>query len=90
MISGHKGLQAIAALSEKVMFKHTTDKAKRNKMESEWDSGYFVGINSRTTEYLIVSGGNVFSTTTIRRMADDKAFDPNIVENVKVHHREYH
>ena len=72
-ISGHKGLQAIAMFGEKVMFKHTTDKAKRNKMESEWDTGYFVGINSRTTEYLVSNGSNVFSTTTIRRMTDDKS-----------------
>lgn len=51
--TGHQGLQPIAAFGEKVMLKYTTDKNKRTKMESEWDMGYFVGINPKTTEYLI-------------------------------------
>ena len=38
-ITGHRGLQAFAAFGEKVMFKHTTDKTRRNKMETEWDTG---------------------------------------------------
>ena len=33
-ITGHRGLQAIAAFGEKVMFKYTTDKTRRNKMET--------------------------------------------------------
>ena len=52
-ITGHRGLQAITAFGEKVMFKYTADKTQRNLMETEWDTGYFIGINSRTTEYLI-------------------------------------
>ena len=35
-VTGHKGLQAMAAFGEKVMFKYTTDKNRRNKMETEW------------------------------------------------------
>ena len=64
-ITGHRGLQAIAALGEKVMVKYTTDRTRRNKTETEWGTGYFVGINSRTTEYLLAKGSGVFSTTAI-------------------------
>ena len=88
-MTGHKGLQAIAAFGEKVMFKYTTDKTKRNKMDSEWDTGYFVGINSRTSEYLIAKGAEVFSSTTVRRLTEDKAYDPEVVQDVKIQHREY-
>ena len=34
-VTGHKGLQAIAVFGEKVMFKFTSDKNNRKKMESE-------------------------------------------------------
>ena len=64
-IAGHRGLQAITAFGEKVIFKYTIDKTRRNKMETEWGTGYFIGINSRTIEYLIAKGSGVFSTTTI-------------------------
>ena len=58
-------------------------------METEWDTGYFIGINSRTTEYLIAKGSGIFSTTTIRRHQDDKAYDPEIVKEVTTLHRDY-
>ena len=45
--AGHRGLQAITAFGKKVMFKYTKDKSKRNNMETEWDTGYFIVINSR-------------------------------------------
>ena len=71
------------------MFEYATDKAKRNKTETEWDSGCFVEINSRTTEYSIAKGSGVFSTTTIRRHQDDKAYDPEILKEVNILHRDY-
>ena len=58
-------------------------------METEWDTGYFIGINSRTTEYLIAKGSGIFSTTTIRRYQDDKACDPEIVKEETILHRDY-
>ena len=88
-ITGHRGLQAITAFGEKVMFKYITERTGRNKMETDWDIGYFIGINSRTTEYLIAKGSGVFSTTTIRRHQDDKAYDPEIVKEVTILHRDY-
>ena len=71
------------------MFKYATDKIQRNKMETEWDTGYFIGINSRSAEYLIAKGSGVFSTTTIRRHQDDKAYGPDILKEVTILHRDY-
>ena len=36
-VTGHKGLQPIAILGENVLFKFTTDKNRRRKMESDWE-----------------------------------------------------
>ena len=58
-------------------------------MDSEWDSGFFVGINPKTIEYLIAKATGVFSSATIRRLQDDKAYDASIIEEVKVKYREY-
>ena len=56
-------------------------------METEWDIGYFIRINSRTTEYLVAKGTGIFSTTTIGRHQGDKAYDPEIVKEVTTLHR---
>ena len=58
-------------------------------METEWDTRYFAGVNSRTSEYLIATGAGVFSTTTIRRHQDDKAYDPEILKEVRFLHRDF-
>ena len=52
--TGHQGLQACAIFGERLMFQYTPDKVKRRKMESDWDYGYFMGIDSSTGEYIIV------------------------------------
>ena len=52
-VTGHKGLRPIAISGEHVMFKFTTEKNNRRKIESNWDHGYFLGVNPGTTEYLI-------------------------------------
>ena len=58
-------------------------------METEWDTGYFVGMNSRTLEQLIAKGSGVFSTTALRLDQDDKAYGPEILQDVKILHLDY-
>ena len=65
--TGHRGIKPIAACGENIMFKYTSDKNKRDKMDSEWDSGFFVGINPKTTEYLIAKE---LACSPVRRFAD--------------------
>ena len=54
--TGHKGAQPIVMFGKKVMFRHTPSKSSRDKMHTDWDTGYLVGINPGTTEYLIGKG----------------------------------
>ena len=88
-VTGHKGLQPIAIFGERIMFKFTTDKNHRHKMESEWDHGFFLGVDLGTTEYLIGSGDDVYSCATIRRLEEDQAFDPSVIKETKMRYREY-
>ena len=52
-VTGHRCDQPVAGFAEKVHFKFTTDQNLRNKMNTEWCTGYFVGVNGKTTEYLV-------------------------------------
>ena len=88
-VTGHKGLQPIAIFGERTMFKFTTDKNHRKKMESEWDYGFFLGVNPGTTEHLICPGDDVYSCATIRRLEEGKAFDPSVIKETKMRYREY-
>jgi hypothetical protein len=58
-------------------------------MNTEWSTGYFVGINGKTTEYLVATADGVFSCATIRRLPDEEAYDPQCISIVKVTYREY-
>ena len=48
-MTGHKGLQPIAISGERILFKFTTDKNNRKKIESDWDHGFFLGVTPGTT-----------------------------------------
>ena len=48
-----------------------------------------MGINGKTTEYLVATADGVFSCATIRRLPDDGAYDPKCINIVKVAYRDY-
>ena len=58
-------------------------------MNTEWSTGFFIGVNGRTTEYLVATEEGIFSCATIRRLPDDEAYDPACIDIVKVTYREY-
>ena len=89
LITGHRCNQPVAGFAEKIHFKFTTDKNHRQKMLTEWSTGFFVGINGKTTEYLVATEEGIFSCTTIRRLPDEEAYDPRCLDVVKVTYREY-
>ena len=68
---------------------HTPLKSSRDKTQTDWHTGYFFGINSGTTEYIIGKDDGVFSCATIRRLPDDDAFDPAIINDIKVRYKDY-
>ena len=88
-VTGHRCDQPVAGFAEKVNFKFTTDKIPGNKMNTEWSTGFFVGINGKTTEYLVATEEGTFSCATIRRLPDDQAYDPKCLQLVNLAYRDY-
>ena len=88
-ITGHRCTQPVAGFAENINFKFTTDKNHRNKMNSEWSTGFFVGINGKTTEYLVANEDGIFSCATIRTLPDDEAYDPECIGIVNMRYRDY-
>ena len=82
MATGHKCSHLIVGFGEKVHFKVTTDIKNRNKMETEWGIGYFLGVMDRNTQYVVFMRGQLYTCTTLKRMLDDEAYDPAIIEDV--------
>ena len=89
MTTGHRWKQTVCGFGERVHFKTTTEKTRKNKMDTEWDVGFYLGSNPRTTEYLVANEAGVISCTTIRRMPDENAYDKSCLEAVLVGHRDY-
>ena len=87
-ITGHRCNQPVEGFAEKIHFKFTTDK-NQSKMSSELSTGYCVGINGKTTEYLVVTADGVFSCATIRRLPDEEAYDPECINMINITYREY-
>ena len=73
-ITGHRCRSPVVMFSETIMFRLAPDKSSRNKADSDWHVGIFVGIESRTSEYLVQNKDGVFKCRTIRRLSRDKAF----------------
>ena len=88
-VTGHRCDQSVAGFAEKLRFKFTTDKNHRHKMNTEWSTGFFVGINGKTTEYLVATEDGIFSCETIRRLPDDESYDPKCIQMINITYRDY-
>ena len=86
MVTGHRYKQMTCGFGEKVHFKINTDKNHRQKSESAWNIGYYVGSNGRTTEHIIGSEHGIIECDTFKRMQDDLAYDKACLDTVKVGH----
>ena len=58
-------------------------------MESDWDHGFFLGLKFGKTEYLIGFGDVVYSCATMRRLEENKAFDPTVMNETEMRYRDY-
>ena len=86
---GHRVKQATCGFAEKVHYTCTTDKNRRNKMETDWGILYHQGSNSRIAEHLIGTEQGIDKVDTFRIMPDDVAYDEACFMIVNVGYREY-
>lgn len=87
--TSHRCKHAYCRFGETVMFKTAMDKTNRHKLDSDWGIGAFLGVISRTTEFLIGNKSGIFKCRTIRKMTKEKAYDDNILDIIKVGYLEY-
>ena len=89
MTTGHCCKLPACGSGEKVNFKTTTYKTRKNKIDTEWDLGYFLGWKLRSTEYLVGTSEGIISCTTMRRLQDDLAYDKACLDEVSIGYRDF-
>ena len=62
-----------------------TDPHEQNKYDGEWMDGYFVGVNHRSSEYMVISGEQVCKGPTIRRRVESEAYTRDRLDNSKAY-----
>ena len=83
-ITHHKRKNPMVSFGEVVMFKLATDKAKRHKLDTEWDRGILIGISGRSTEMIVANQDGVYKCRTIRRVPKENMADPNCLSKIKI------
>ena len=72
----------MCGLGERVHFKTTSEKSRKNELDTEWDTGFDLGTSPRTTEYLVGNEAGIISCSTFRRMPDENTYDKACLEVV--------
>ena len=89
MMTGHRCKHFVVAFGEKVAFKMNSLKTGHDKAETTWSEGYFLGVISRTTEYLIGTADGVIKCAHLKRLPKERAYDPACLDEVKCTVYEY-
>ena len=72
-----------------VDFKLETDKSNRQKADSYFIVGVFLGYAWRSTAYLVASNGTIYKCRTVRLRADDVAFSVAMTDVLDVRFEDY-
>ena len=78
-MTGHRMRRKVLAFGEKIMFKMAPEK-KKDKSESDWNQGIFVGMIHRTTEYVLMDKDGIYKTVNVKRFAEGSEYDAKCLE----------
>ena len=84
----HRVKHFVIGFGEKVQFLLATDNTP-NKYEGEWQEGFFVGVVSRSSEYLVIKGDEVYKCPTVRRLTDEDAYTAECLQEIRANFFEY-
>ena len=74
----------IAEFGERVIYKERTGEGGlRNKGESDWKDGIWLGLADRTNETLISTEAGIVKTYAVRRVPVDERWDRDMVLGVR-------
>ena len=88
-ITSHKSKHFIIGFGEVVDFILETDKGNRHKADSRVGQGIFLGYAWRSTEYIIGTKDGIFQCRTVKRRADEVAYDPECVNYILTQYDEF-
>ena len=74
-ITGHRVKHPVVMFGETLNFKLKQDETRRRKVETDWSTGIFVGVDPKTSEALIISGDGLFKCRTVRRVVREEVFN---------------
>ena len=79
---GHRVKHVVAGFGEHIHFKVAKDTVQ-NKFDGEWAEGYFAGVVTRSSEYLVIQDQHILKCPTIRRRVAADAYKPACLEDMK-------
>ena len=88
-ITEHKCRHFMIGFLEVVDFILEVNKNERHKADSHVMKGVFLGYVWRSTEYLVGTKDGIYKCRTVRRRAEDIAYDPDCADFLKVSYNEY-
>ena len=88
-MTGHRVKHKVCGFGEWVQFQVARDPGDRNKFDGEWLEGYFVGVITRSSEYLVVMGDVVYKCPTIRRRMAADAYTAKCLVEVQANFFDY-
>ena len=83
-ITEHKCRSMIIGFGESVDYILETDKGARHKADSRVHQGIFLGYVWRSTECLVGNRDGIFKCRTIKRHAEEDAYDPECTEYLTI------
>ena len=88
-ITGHKCRQVAIGFAEIVDYILEPSKAHMHKADTRVMQGVFLGYEWRTTEYIIGTVDGIFKCRTVRRRAEQIAYDPECMNYINVSYDDY-
>ena len=87
-MTSHRVNHIVAGFVERVHFKVATDNVQ-DKYNGEWGDGYFMRVITRSFDYLVAQGDQIYKCPTIRRRVAADAYTDMCLDGIKVDFYEY-
>ena len=83
---GHRCKHPIFGVGEIVSFRTVVDKCNRHKADSDWREGAFLGVDTKSTQFLIGTASGIYKTSyhEVKRLTKERAYQEKYMNEVVV------
>ena len=82
---GHKTKTAVSCFGEQLLWRKRRTSGARNKLDSEWSEGIFLGMTGQTSEIIIGTENGICTTSDVRRLPDGPGrWNVKMIKNMMV------